>query len=266
MPKKMRRVLIISDLHCGHFAGLTPPSWHHSPSSTSDPLQQRFLEFCKFSYGKFYKIVKSLQPIDVLMVNGDCVDGLGRRSGGTELWTTDVDRQCDMATEIIKFIKAKKIVMTYGTPYHCGEVEDAENRIAQNVKAEKIGGHEWVDVNGVIFDLKHKIGSSTIPHGRFTAIAKEKLWNILWSEREESPKAQIIVRSHVHYHNFCGGNEWLALTTPALQGPGSKYGTRQCSGVVDFGLVHFDVNPSGSYSWQAHITKLLDKNKALLKL
>ena len=111
MPKKMRRVLIISDLHCGHFAGLTPPSWHHSPSSTSDPLQQRFLEFCKFSYGKFYKIVKSLQPIDVLMVNGDCVDGLGRRSGGTELWTTDVDRQCDMATEIIKFIKAKKIII-----------------------------------------------------------------------------------------------------------------------------------------------------------
>lgn len=265
MSKKKKRILVISDLHAGHLVGFTPPSWHDMLPESAFPPRVKLAEFRELAYNKFCKIVKQLQPIDYLFINGDCVDGTGSKSGGTELLTTDINKQCDMVIEAIKQIKAKRIVMTYGTPYHCGLV-DSEDMIAREVKAVKIGGHEWVDVNGLVFDLKHKVGSSSIPHGRFTAIAKEKLWNLLWAEREESPKSHIIIRSHVHYHNFCGSNDWLSLTTPALQGPGSKYGTRQCSGTVDFGVVHFDVNPSGSYSWQAHIIKLLDMKNMLLKL
>ena len=266
MPKKQKRVLVISDLHSGHAVGLTPPSWLDTPSKTASPARLKLARYRKFAYEKFHTKIKELQPIDVLLVNGDCIDGREKKSGGSELIAVDRDDQCDMASELIRFIKAKKIVMTYGTPYHCGSIEDHENKIAREVKAEKIGGHEWVSVNGLVFDLKHKVGSSSIPHGRFTSIAKEKLWNLLWSEREESPKSDIIIRSHVHYHNYCGGNDWLAMTTPALQGPGSKFGIRQCTGVVDFGLVCFDVNVSGNYSWQAHIIKLLDKKNMLLKL
>jgi len=266
MPKKKKRVVILSDLHCGHVVGLTPPSWHDTPDSSADPSRIKLADFRKRSFSIYYNTIKRLKPIDILLVNADCIDGRGEISGQTELITPDRDHQCDMAAEIIKCAGAKKIVMTYGTPYHTGKIEDYENQIAREVKAEKIGGHEWVDVNGLVFDLKHKVGSSGIPHGRMTAIAKEYLWNTLWSEREESPKSNIIVRSHVHYHNYCGGSDWLALTTPALQGPGSKYGTRQCSGTVDFGLIHFDVNPSGSYEWQSHITRLLDKKEMLLKL
>ena len=266
MPKKKRRVLVISDFHSGHHVGLTPPSWHDTPSSTADPARIKLAEFRQRTYSIFHKQVKGLKPIDVLIVNADCIDGRGEKSGQTELLTSDRDKQCDMASEIIKYVGAKKILMTYGTGYHTGSLEDFENKIAREVKADKIGGHEWVDVNGLVFDVKHKVGASSIPHGRMTPIARERLWNLLWVEREESPKSNIIIRSHVHYHNFAGGKNWLALTTPALQGPGSKYGTRQCSGTVDFGFVHFDVNPSGSYEWQAHITKLLDKNEMLLKL
>jgi hypothetical protein len=264
--KKKKRVLVISDLHSGHFVGLTPPSWHDIPSKTADPAILKLAEFRQKTFSIYYNIVKSLQPIDILIVNGDCIDGRGERSGQTELLTSDRNKQCDMASEIIKCAKADQIVMTYGTGYHTGDSEDFENQIARDVGAMKIGGHEWIDVNGVVFDIKHKVGASGIPHGRMTAIAKEHLWNLLWSEREESPKSNVIIRSHVHYHNFCGGDNWLALTTPALQGPGSKYGTRQCTGTVDFGLVHFDVNPSGSYEWEAHITKILDRKDMLLKL
>jgi hypothetical protein len=265
MPKTKRRVLIVSDFHSGHFVGLTPPSWHDAPSKTAEPWRIKLAEFRRKSYSVFYNLVQQLKPIDVLLVNADCIDGRGEKSGGTELLTSDRDRQCDMATEIIKSIGAKKIVMTYGTGYHCGALEDFEDRVAKDVKAEKIGGHEWVDVNGVVFDMKHKVGASSIPHGRFTSIAREKLWNGLWAEREESPRSNVIIRSHVHYHVFCGGDGWLALTTPALQGPGSKYGTRQCSGTVDFGLVHFDINPSGSYAWESHIIKMLDSKEMLIK-
>lgn len=256
----------MSDLHAGHVVGLTPPSWHDTPSKTAEPVRAKLANFRTKAFDIYYNTIKSLKPIDVLLVNADCIDGRGEKSGGTELLTTDRDKQCDMAAEIIKCVGAKKIVMTYGTPYHTGTLEDFETQIAKEVKAEKIGGHEWVKVNGLVFDLKHKVGSSTIPHGRFTSIAKEKLWNTLWSEREESPKSNVIIRSHVHYHGYCGGNDWIAMTTPALQGPGSKYGSRQCSGTVDFGLIHFDVTPNGSYSWESHITKMLNKQDMIIEL
>jgi len=266
MPKKKKRVVVLSDLHCGHQVGLTPPSWHDTPDETASPARIKLADFRKQTFSLYYNWVKKLAPIDILLVNADCIDGRGERSGQTELITSDRDYQCDMAAEIIKAAKAKKVVMTYGTPYHTGQLEDFENQIAKEVKAEKVGGHEWVDVNGLVFDLKHKVGSSGIPHGRHTAVAKENLWNTLLAARDEAPRANVIIRSHVHYHTFAGGVDWIAMTTPALQGPGSKYGNRQCSGTVDFGLIHFDVNPSGSYEWSVHAKRLLDKQEMLLKL
>jgi len=140
--------------------------------------------------------------------------------------------------------------MTYGTAYHTGDVEDWENYVARDLDA-KIGSHEWFDIYGVVFDFKHKVGSSSIPHGRGTAIAKEKLWNQMWALRDEQPNADVIVRSHVHYSFMVGepGN-WLGLTTPALQAAGTKYGGRQCSNTVDLGVVVFDVYPDGRYEWE----------------
>ena len=115
----------------------------------------------------------------------------------------------------------------------------------------KIGSHEWVSVNGCVFDLKHKVGGSAIPHGRHTAIARDRMWNLLWAEKGLTPKAHVILRGHVHYHNYCGGPGWVAMTLPALQGMGSKFGARQCSGLVDWGVVIFDVDDDGSFDWHA---------------
>jgi hypothetical protein len=261
---RSKRVVIISDMHCGHVVGLTPPNWQQSITEEDHnwdkcALLQR--EIWKF----FVQTQKSLGIIDLLIVNGDSIDGRGEKSFGTELITSDRFKQAEMASYAIKQLRAKHIVMTYGTPYHTGSGEDIESIIAQEVKAEKIGSHEWIDINGVVFDCKHHIGSSSVPHGRHTAAAKERLWNLLWSEHEEQPKANVIVRSHVHYFDYCGEAHWLAFTTPALQGMGSKFGSRKCSGHVDVGMVHFDIESNGSYSWQPHILKIPNQKAQALK-
>lgn len=263
MARKTKRAVIISDLHCGHMMGLTPPSWQFKINEQSSAGIRELSRIHNELWGFFDKTIKKLQPIDVLIVNGDCIDGKGEKSGGTEIITADRSTQSEMATECIERTKAKNIVMTYGTPYHVGKNEDWEKLIANNVKATKIGGHEWIQLNGVLFDVKHHVGSSSIPHGRHTAVSREHMWNVLWAEHGGAPRSNIIIRSHVHYHNFCGGNGWMGMTTPALQGLGSKYGTRRCSGIVDFGLVHFDINPSGQYTWYSHIMKIIDDNKVI---
>lgn len=251
----MTRLVILSDLHCGHRAGLTPPGWQSpregNPAMVAHAQQQRLI-------WQFYAAeLRRLQPIDVLVVNGDAIDGRGSRSGGTELLTTDLDAQSQMAVQCIAEAQAGQVHVVAGTPYHVGpDGEDWEAIIA-----ERCGGafhsHLWLPINGVMFDFKHKIGSSSVPHGRHTAISRERGWNLLWHERGGAPKSDVLIRSHVHYHEYSGNPAHLAMTTPALQGWGSRYGERQCSGVVDVGFIHFDISAGGQYTWQAHILEII---------
>ena len=248
----MKRVVVISDLHCGHVVGLTPPSHDIRRESESGQL----VDSMRRRYWKFYAdTIDALKPIDVMIVNGDAIDGKGAKSGGTELIAPDREDQVAMAVDAILYAKASKVFMSYGTGYHTGDQDDWEIGVARDVKAEKIGSHDWLDVSGVIFDYKHHAGSSQTPYGRHTAIAKEHTWNILWNEHGEYPKSDIIIRSHVHYYGFAGGVSWCGFTTPALQGYGSKFGSRRMSGTVDFGLLSFDVEGKEQWTWKAHILK-----------
>lgn len=219
----IKKVLIMSDLHSGHKAGLTPPDWQTSAKQ-------------KDQYDAYQNLLNQIGKVDILVVNGDLIDGKGTRSGGTELIEADRHRQGEIAEECIRQVETSNIVMTYGTPYHAGTEEDFEGQIAYRLGAEIRDMLEFT-VEGVNFNIKHKVGGSTIPHGRATPIAREKVWNTLWEEMEVQQKAHVLVRSHVHYYTFTGDVNWLGFTTPAMQGFGSKFGSRQCSGVVNFGMV-----------------------------
>jgi hypothetical protein len=241
-------------LHCGSRAGLTPPGWQ-SPEGSGDHELDTFARNQRITWDWFARKIDELRPIDYLFLNGDAIDGKGERSGGTEQIQADRNKQVEIASAILRYIDSPRLVMTYGTGYHVGREEDFEYILADKVKADKIGGHEWIDVNGVVFDLKHKIGGSQIPHGRYTAIAREALWNLVWASHDGQPKADVIIRSHVHYFVHCGNSDTLGIVTPALQGWGSKYGVRECSGTVDIGFLHFDVAEGGRYVWEAHLLK-----------
>lgn len=260
-----KNIAVLSDFHCGHKAGLTPNGY--LPDNPAEE-RARWVAANRAYYNWYKWQINAHGPYDIVFINGDLVDGKGAKSGGTEQITTDMEEQCDMAVKIIREIpKAKKchIVITRGTPYHTGNEEDWENNIAERVGA-RIGEHEWVEVEGVVFDLKHHpAGSSNVPQGRHTGIARDRLWNILWAEREMQVRSDVFIRSHVHYHNYSGGPDWLAMTTPALQGFGSRYGARRCTGIVDFGFVTFQVN-KGTYSWQPHIAKLETQKAPMIKL
>ena len=247
----MKRLVAISDLHCGHMVGLTHPDFDACAKEGDSAKHFQTRRAC---WDFYTECLTSLQPIDILLVNGDAIDGKGDRSGGTEQLTCDRSEQVEMATAAIVASKAKAVYMTYGTGYHVGRDEDWEGEIARQVEAKHIGGHDWLKLDNIVFDYKHKLSNSQVPHGRHTSIAREHLWNLLWSEHSEQPIANIIIRSHVHYFNYCGGSNWLAVSTPALQAKGTKYGAREMSGTVDFGLVWFEVTEN-TWGWGWKILK-----------
>jgi len=257
---KPKRVVVVSDFHCGHRVGLTPPQYQMAPQNAE---RRKWANAQKNLWNFYAKVIDSLKPIDVMICNGDLIDGHGERSCGMEVAFPNCQEQSEIAVECILYAKPKSVVMTRGTDYHTGQAEEWEDTIACDVGARKVGNHEWLDVNGLVFDCKHHVGSSQIPHGRHTAIARDRMWSQIWAERGQAPKSDIIIRSHVHYFSYCGGEDWLGMTTPALQGLGGRYGSKRLSGTVDFGLVHFDVDKNGGYTWQAHVTRLAQKSKSI---
>ena len=237
------RILVIADMHCGHKVGLTPPDWW-ALYPKSNPRQQKISAIQRDTWKWFAKEVDRLKPFTHLFCMGDAIDGKGERSGGTEQKTADRADQAEMAAYVINYAEAPVVVMVAGTPYHTGSEEDWEAEIVPKIKAKKVHfeGHAFPRINGVQFDLKHHIGNSTIPHGRFTAVARDKLWNHLWHvERQGQPNANVLIRAHIHELRYCGTAYWHAVTCPALQGYGSKYGVRRCSGTVDVGFLVYDV-------------------------
>jgi hypothetical protein len=258
MKAKPKRVVVISDPHCGAANGLTPPRYQTTDSE--DRVWRKRARIQAAAWDWYDERVHRFARPDVLIVNGDAIDGPGERSGGVEQLTTDRRKQCEIAHACIAAWGARKIVSVGGTPYHTGQAEDWGEVLADMLShgAEvKTGDHEWVDVNGCVFDVKHSIGGSQIPHGRFTALARDALWAQLWTDAGETPRADVLVRGHVHYHAYCGGADRpLAMTLPALQGFGTRYGARQCSGRVHFGLVVFEVDTQGRYTWHAELAKL----------
>jgi len=265
-----KTIVVISDLHSGHKAGLTPPSWNDKPANEKNDRKMSYFEARSVLFDLYLQGLKSIGKIDALVVNGDAIDGQGKRSSSTELLTVDRMEQASMAAECIRCAKAEKVYLTNGTAYHTSaEGEDFESVVAAEIPTDKyrpeieVKQHLTLKVNGVVFDIKHHCGSSGIPHGRHTATSREALWNTLWSERGITERADILIRSHVHYFQYAGTPDRLYMTTPALQGLGSTYGVRRCSGLVDWGFVWFKVHESGNYSWDAYVPQLAnDAQKA----
>lgn len=258
---KTKRVVVVADLHAGHRSGLTPPDWQWK--NTRD-TRGKFATVQRTLWNFYAEALDALQPIHALIVNGDAIDGKGPKAGSSEHITVDRKEQADMAAECIMQSKAHNVYMTYGTPYHTGAAEDWEDVVAERVHANTIKDHLQLEVNGVLFDFKHKVGGSQIPHGRHTSIARSALWEQLWADAENRKKADVLVRSHVHYHTFSGDHRSMALTTPALQAY-SKYGTRQCEGIIHMGLIWFDVG-EGDYTWQSKILEAKEFKSAPIVL
>jgi len=260
----IERGIIESDYHSHHRAGLNAPDFWMPEKGVNAKWGRMQREL----WDARCEILTKIGKVDFHAINGDAFDGRGQASGSTELladpaWHNQILNAEDCAREV-KFKGKPRIIMSRGTPYHTGKLDDYEDALADHLGAI-IKDHPFFTVGGVTFDMKHKTGSSSIPHGRGTPIARDRLWNLLWAERGEQPKAQVIIRSHVHYHTYIGGPGWVAMTTPALQAAATKYGGRQCSGTVDWGLTLFEVE-DGEFDWTVYLVNLKSNKVKAVKL
>jgi hypothetical protein len=268
--RRARRVVVISDLHCGHRVGLTPPEWQASGGGGAaghDAAKACAYQAALWDY--YARSLAEIQPIDVLVVNGDAIDGRNQRCGGVELLVTDREEQCSMAAVAIRQARAARVLMTYGTPYHTGDEENWEDLVAKEAGAERIEAEGHYEINGCHIAAKHYIGNTTSPVARLTALSGAQLRQLLWATREQQPRADLIVRSHVHRCMVImePGGRWAACTTPGLQGLGMRYATRQGDFLpIDFGLIFFDISSAGNVTIAWRIAPLSIQRAYVVRL
>lgn len=235
-----KRVVFVSDLHVGARTGLS-----------SNPVNEIQRELLK----AWCEDVQYWNSPDVLVVNGDAIDGKGQKEGALDTVNNDPYQQAKQAIELIEMWNASQVVIIAGTSYHVAGDTDFEQFIADAFQSP-LHSKARLNVNGYVFDVRHAVGRSVIPHGRFTAPAREKLWDALSTELSERHQANAIIRSHVHYWTVSQDAFGVAMTTPCWQARGSRYGARQCTGHIDIGTVQFTIDAGGCARWENRLHRM----------
>jgi hypothetical protein len=254
----MKTLGIIADMHSGSIFGITPPEYW-SPDDDRRAMQEE-------GWNAYCKIAKDFGELDYLLINGDCTEGNAKKDGGAELISPDRNLQCVMAIDAIKQFTAKRRLMTYGTAYHVSEgAEDFEFIIARELGAD-IGGRLFFEIEGMVFDARHKVGSSSVPYSRSTASAKEITWNMLRESNDTGPRVDCVIRSHVHYHTYIEVGDRIAMTTPCLQLARGRFGSRQCTGEIHWGAIKLTIDNGKIINREVVLCRLQSNRPRLMKI
>jgi len=230
----------MADLHCGAVTGLLPPKHQRDEVRLiAGPL-----------WDWYSGTVDAIGPVDVLVVDGDIVDGPGLKDSGNGHVTTDTEEQAEIAVEAIGVIKAKSTYLCYGTPYHTVGTHSWENMVARELDAP-IRDTQFLNINGCRLSVRHVVGRSDTPYGQGTLTHKEVVRDLLEALQDDAEPADVVVRAHIHtYYAIDDGDRW-GIVCPCLQIPGSVFGRTQRPWRYRVGMLVLDIDADG----KVHVDK-----------
>lgn len=239
---KPKRIVVVSDLHCG----ATNALWNCPGAPAQTVLLDRWQD-CIAHFGA--------RP-DILICNGDAIDGHQRKGGDLLEGGRTVDAQCAAAFGLLRLWKPREVFIISGSGYHTADTGD-ENELAIVSRFQDHGiPAEYkrklnLDVNGWFrLQCRHHVGSSGIPHGRLTPQMRSKTWGILNAYAGGKLAPHLSIFSHVHYWSYAEDHISAVMTTPAWQGLGGRYGDERCDGAVSLGAVQLKIGEKECKGWQ----------------
>jgi len=227
--KKSLHVVGVADLHVGSRVGLADPKT--TPTSDAGaPIRSALFDIWgTATTGKW-------KSPDVLIVNGDAIEGPNRKGKGLGTWSTEGREQIDEAVHLLRMWKARHIYVIRGSNYHVDRDGDAaEEILAQKLKAEvypnqedvdrdrrvRSGWHWYLHLAGVTFHVAHHIAVSKVFHYQSTPTARQMLQAKLNDQLRhtiEKYRTDIVLRAHAHYYNTVGFSGSQGYVMPCWKG------------------------------------------------
>ena len=203
------RVANVGDMHAGSGFGLLPKDFTtRAGNRVEQNAGQAYLHRCWVHMCQRYR---EIAP-DILVVMGDEIDGRQPLQRGTELCLPLLADQRDAAQQYLEMLISAcparpEIYVVQGTEYHDGKAADDVESLAKEIGAEEYFGlgtgrysREVLDLElpgGVVINYAHHIGAMSGLY-RATAPDKEALWSALAGKEGKAPKADCLVRGHIH--------------------------------------------------------------------
>jgi hypothetical protein len=168
-------------------------------------------------------MIAELPKIDLLILNGDLIEGQQKRGDSVGLYTADLSEQTDMAIKCLEPVikKASKVIRVSGTAYHEGfhgalkaldsefnipRPEDSRDAISRYVKL----------TDGATLHTTHAAeGGACLYKG--TKMDREILWSKIAAACHKIPDANILLRSHLHFFGYLGDAQKLIIQNPCWQ-------------------------------------------------
>jgi hypothetical protein len=224
----MKRIAVVSDLQCGSVFGMLPKGFITSEGIPKiQNAGQEYLWDCWIDFGER---LREFRP-DAVIVNGDLIDGQQEAQRGTELSLPLIFDQTQAAIQCLKLLKKKwtsaKWYFVQGTEYHVGKAAMHEEQIAKDLGAERypsvgtgvyVREVLWLDVEGVMIEASHHI-SVTQGFYRLTGLDREMQWSAMAAKDNTKgvPKADLLIRSHVHNFHAAEHASKQGVVTPCWQ-------------------------------------------------
>ncbi|HOJ96856.1 MAG TPA: hypothetical protein PK024_08495 [Methanospirillum sp.] len=238
----MKKILCISDLHCGSLNGLIPYNF------TDDINNELFIlnDVQRYLFQQWIHMCNTIRNIDYCIVCGDLVDGANYGEKGKGQITTDIYTQAKMACHLLKMIDTKNFVIVDGSGYHVGQEISGDMLVADMLNGHFGNPDIELTCESITFHIRHHEQWSRDPGGRHTAARKEANVSVLQNE-----KIDVFIRGHIHSFNYNGDKRNMTVILPAWKGP-DKFQRKKYMEIPDNGYVVFTVN-NNIYNWEQTI-------------
>jgi hypothetical protein len=255
MKMTRKRIVFVSDLHCGSEVGLRLKP----QNQTQRMLKEIWLDTIAY-FGP--------SP-DVLVCVGDANDGQDPK--GRDCQVNSVPWQIEEAEAMLLLWKPKRVEIIEGTAYHTGDTTAQEQFLAGYINRRGIPCqfHRKLRarVNGWFkFQARHFIHSSQLPHGIFTSPARSQAGQVqnaaIEARQAKKPPTwpQLSVFGHTHQYAFGKSAQGAFLKLPCWQATGGKFGDLKCDGHIDLGASQIVIGEREVDGWtedtRYHVARL----------
>ena len=259
------RILVISDLHVGSTTALCSERPVISDQNTyyvPNEMQRVLLKAWK----DMIKEATRQGGIDLLVINGECVDGANLKQAGQQTWSSNLDDQMNDSKKLIDMIPYKQVMILRGSNYH----DQIDGTNLEEIMASKLrdvipykayGGEgktdyfAYIKIHGKIFNFTHHIGFSRQKTNRANAMAREM--KAMHFQHDTLGRADVFIRSHVHYLVHVEFSNTHGVITPCWKYPDAFLFKGGLAGTTpDIGAVWFNVFKNGDIDFDKFIAEI----------
>ena len=262
MARGSKTIGILSDLHVGSKYALCSdePELDDGGSYRPSKIQKKLFQAYKESIDEL-----TTKP-DILVLNGEPIDGSNPRSLGESCWSTNHFDQMNDAEKLVKMFPHLKLYLIRGSGYHVTrESTNFEKIFGKKLGAERytsvIGNQTYTDfeatfkVFGKHIHFTHHLGYSGWWQYRSTPIARE-LVKMHFNHKANGFHTDVLVRSHVHYYVEVRFPNTKGLSTPAWKFPDGFLYRQGEPEMPTVGNIEIIIEPNGKIEIEPHLAQM----------